>query len=111
MKSKNIFALATLAVSYSLFIASGANADNTDEQSIDQGKVCHIEASTTAASCEAGDILLFIPRRITSNTTKESIILASLVCNYKFEIMHSSDALSCVFTTSKRSQWARFGME
>lgn len=78
----------------------------------DNEKICLIESATTASkSCEDGDIMLFIPKRITSTTTKESIILASLVCNFKFEVMHGPDALSCVFTTKRRTQWQRFGME
>lgn len=85
---------------------SNAHAENEQE------KICHIENSTSASkNCNEGDIMLFIPRRISSSTTKESIILASLVCNFRYEVMHSSDALSCVFTTKRRNQWKRFGME
>ena len=102
----------------SVALTTGASA-NFRKEAVDESfdteeheRVCHIESPTSASvNCKNGDIMLFIPRRISSNTTKESIILASLVCDFRYEVMHSSEALSCVFTTKRKQQWTGFGME
>lgn len=120
MKSMLKVLSSVLALGTVLAVTNGANANLKNEainlanehSDGDNEKICLIESATTASkSCDAGDIMLFIPKRTTSSTTKESIILASLVCDFKFEVMHSPDALSCVFTTKRRTQWKRFGME
>lgn len=102
---------ATAATTLLFSIAYGVHAKPEPIKTVGD-RVCHIEASTNAAKkCKHGDILLFVPTRNSSGNTKESIILASLVCDYNFGILQSYEALSCVFTTTRKSQWAEFGME
>ncbi|MFL7013632.1 hypothetical protein [Enterovibrio norvegicus] len=93
------------------FPSSSSSEMYIKDTSINQSSICHVEESFRAGSqCKDGEIMLFIPvSGIGAGRT--SIVLSSLVCDFRFNIIRTSDALTCVFSTKRKNQWAEFSME
>jgi hypothetical protein len=89
--------------------ASQGNIDIPKAEGPSQKRICHVEEAAKAGTkCNDGDIMLFLP---IMESGRSAIVLSSLVCDFRYNIMHRPDALSCVFTTRRSDQWEKFDME
>lgn len=71
--------------------------------------VCNVnDAIYAGRKCHEGQILLLTPEH--QLDSQAIVITAGLLCNFNFSVVSSSNALSCVFSESRKSQWESFGV-
>ncbi|MFC5079581.1 hypothetical protein VTH8203_01353 [Vibrio thalassae] len=72
--------------------------------------VCRVENPANAGiKCKNSDVFLFLPNLV-GNNSNLPVIVSAIFCNFRYPIITTPDAVTCVFSDSRKASWSEYGV-
>ncbi|MDF9399099.1 hypothetical protein [Vibrio sp. 1180_3] len=94
----------------SLIVLPSLNASAEATRAKAPEKVCRVDNPALAGKqCNNKDVFLFLPEAYgTANNLP--VIVSAIFCDFEHPIITTPDAVTCVFSDSRKSSWREYGV-